>query len=214
MQLKFTLRGMLLALTISLGLPASADTVGPFTQSFNNLVTGAGDLQRVDSTFSFPAFDTSLGTLERVHLAFDFFVLLLAAQSVRASLPYLVKPSIIGCSSSSTMSRITCSLRNPPCGWLRRFPPEDKTGPSCSARNFNLPASRSVWGRAIGDSKNGRMDQGTSPAGWVSSLAIRPWTHSAFDSTAAPTAGHTTDSSPSLTSTCQSPNPAPLHSPR
>ena len=72
MQLKSTLRGMLLALTISLGLPASADTVGPFTQSFNNLVTGAGDLQRVDSTFSFPAFDRSLGTLERVHLAFDF----------------------------------------------------------------------------------------------------------------------------------------------
>lgn len=72
MHLQSTLRGILLALAISVGLPASADTVGPFTQNFNNLVTGTDDLQAVYSTFSFPKFDSSLGTLEQVHLAFDF----------------------------------------------------------------------------------------------------------------------------------------------
>lgn len=68
-----TLRGLLLALAITArSLPVSADTIGPFALNFNDLVTGTDDLQGVYSTFSFPKFDSSLGTLEQVHLAFDF----------------------------------------------------------------------------------------------------------------------------------------------
>ena len=68
-----TLRGLLLALAAATNsLPASADTVGPFVLNFNDLVTGANPYQPVYSPFSFPRFDSSLGSLDLVHLAFSF----------------------------------------------------------------------------------------------------------------------------------------------
>ncbi len=47
-------------------------TNGPFKASFTNLITGINDLDPVYTSFAFPKFDATLGTLQNVELAFNF----------------------------------------------------------------------------------------------------------------------------------------------
>jgi len=66
-------RDLFLVLAITTNSPpVSAETVGPFSLNFNELVTGTAPYQPVYTAFSFPRFDTSLGSLDQVHLAFTF----------------------------------------------------------------------------------------------------------------------------------------------
>jgi hypothetical protein len=68
MKTRPTLFCLLATLAFTVGAcRASAATSGPFTMSFNNLVTGAGPL-----SFSFPKFDSSLGLLQSVDIEWEF----------------------------------------------------------------------------------------------------------------------------------------------
>jgi hypothetical protein len=68
MKTQSKLPGLLLALAITAqALPASADTLGPYTLNYTGLMTGAGAI-----LFSFPRFDPSLGSLQSVGITFNF----------------------------------------------------------------------------------------------------------------------------------------------
>jgi hypothetical protein len=63
---------VLLVLLVASSLAASADTFGPVTLNFSGLTTGADSYQPVYSTFSFPKFDMTLGSLQALDLAWSF----------------------------------------------------------------------------------------------------------------------------------------------
>jgi hypothetical protein len=65
---QFKFFGPLTSLIIMVyALPAAADTSGPYTLEYANLVTGGGAVP-----FSLPKFDASLGSLQSVDIAIDF----------------------------------------------------------------------------------------------------------------------------------------------
>lgn len=71
MRLSSKLLGILVVV-ISCSLSAVADTAGPFTFNFSGLTPGAGSLQPSYTSFTFPKFNASLGSLQGVDLAFSF----------------------------------------------------------------------------------------------------------------------------------------------
>ena len=73
MKPRFHRFGLFLALALILkGFPANADSITPFTATFNNLTAGPDLYHPVYSDFAFPRFDSSLGSLQSVNLAFNF----------------------------------------------------------------------------------------------------------------------------------------------
>ena len=68
MKLISRLPGLLLGLLLTArALPVAADTTGPYTLNYANLVAGPGAIP-----FTLPRFDPSLGALQSVDIAWDF----------------------------------------------------------------------------------------------------------------------------------------------
>src|ERR1043165_4438680 len=72
-DLRNACRNLFALLLIVGAAPASADSFGPITFNFTNLVTGDQVLNPAIRTFSVPKFDASLGSLQRIYLSFNFF---------------------------------------------------------------------------------------------------------------------------------------------
>ena len=80
-----------------------AGTSGPFTVTFSDLVVGTSD-NPVDTPFSFPKFDASLGHLQSVDIVFSFSGTVMGRRALEHS-----RLSRIMYSSSCLTSRTMCS---------------------------------------------------------------------------------------------------------
>jgi hypothetical protein len=106
---------LLAALVVCACRSGLCTTTSQYTLSFANLVTGADYYQPIYTSFTFPKFDASLGTLQHVNLAFSFSgrVSGTAVVSGQPPLNGLVNHSIF------LISKISATLSpspNPNCG--------------------------------------------------------------------------------------------------